>query len=324
MVSASEGFCSPSHEKVYEKSGTCFSKPALVRLAEAWNKTHSSADGKDIITNVQKLSSKQLWDALNNRMSKLCGAKNETCWVDKLSINHAPEVAGSLSPKRPSEWTQNPYTWLTNFDIADVMNQYDVSVDPTFKYRFLGVYPIDFQSSMFGQCLFSEICALRIVPLYKKGVRFLGLITNLDRHDQDGSHWTSLFVGLDPKLPSFGAWYYDSAGNDEPKEIKQFKQSLEKQVQEAADIFHGAKFVIDGEQQVPYRHQYKNTECGMFSIDYQLRWLKSLQKKPKTTFKDIVDIPLRDDDVHALRYKYFRPTAGGGLKAKKRRTRKRS
>jgi hypothetical protein len=58
----------------------------------------------------------------------------------------------------------------------------------------------------------------------------------------------------------------------------------------------------------------------MFSIDYQIRWLHSLKKNAKTaSFQKVVDIPLRDDDVWKLRFKYFRPMAGGGVQARKKR-----
>jgi hypothetical protein len=314
-------YCSPSHEKNYQVSGTCFSKGALLRMARAWNEYHVE---KDKIRGVERMTAKELWKELNQRMSDICGSRNDICWVDHLKgVGSVPEVKKSIAPKQPKEWSKNPRTWLTNYDIADVMNQYDISQEPSYQYKFLGVYPIDFQASSFGQCLFNEICSLEILPLIKKGIRYLGLITNLDKHNQDGSHWTSLFIVLDPKLPSFGAWYYDSVGSKEPVEITQFKTSLKAQVEKAHEVFGSVIFNTTGDQDISYRHQYKNTECGMFSIDYQLRWLKSLKKNArKTIFKDIVDIPLRDDDVWILRSKYFRPIAGGGYRAKKLRSKK--
>lgn len=304
-----EGYCSPSHEKNMKENGTCFSKKALVRIAKSWNE---SGNGNRIV-NMERKSIKELWRDINQRMTSICGNKNETCWADKLNaVRPSQEVMDSLAPKRPADWYKNPRTWLTNFDIENVMLQYDITKDPQFKYKFLGVYPIDFQASSFGQCLFREICALEIVPLYKKGIRYVGLITNLDKHDQDGSHWTSTFIVLDPKSPAFGVWYYDSVFNIEPTEITAFKDSLRHQVEAASDIFDKKTFITNMDRSVKYRHQYQNTECGMFSIDYQVRWLKALKKSPmKTTFKDIVDISLDDEKVYKLRYKYYRGMSGG-------------
>lgn len=323
-------YCSPAQEQHYQAAGTCFPKDALVRMARAWNEHHAKNDPlkHKPIQGIDRKTAKQLWNDLNERMTHVCGNKNDTCWVDHLKgVGSAPEVVRSISPKRPKDWEKNPRTWLTNFDIADVMNQYDWSQDPSFQYKFLGVYPIDFQaSSIFGQCLFSEICSMRIAPLLKKGIRYLGLITNLDKHDENGSHWTSTFVGLDPSLPSFGVWYYDSVGNPEPKEITDFKESMKKQIAELPTFFDEKaiqSFDTTGDRAFSYRHQYKNTECGMFSIDYQIRWLKALKKgAKKATFKSVVDLPLKDDDVWELRFKYFRPMAGGGMKAKKKRSAK--
>ena len=61
-----------------------------------------------------------------------------------------------LRPEMPIEWYKNDREWLSNYDIEDVMLQYDKGRQ--YKYAFLGVYPIDFsEEDKFGRCLYSQI-----------------------------------------------------------------------------------------------------------------------------------------------------------------------
>lgn len=315
-------YCSPKQEKAYAKDKTCFTKEALSRLAEAWNRSNS----KDQITNVAGLSKRKLWHELDRRMHTVCGAGKEWCWVDTLQgARPSKEVAKSLRPLQPKEWKKKPFTWLTNYDIEDVMEQYDYNMDPSFKYKFLGVFPIDFEAkTMFGKCLFEEFCGLDIAKIRRKGIKYLGMITNLDKHDEDGSHWTSLFVNMDVKSPSFGAYYYDSVASSPPTEVMKFMNALKEQAMRFKGA-EGKSFAIKWNR---VRHQYKNTECGMFSMAYQIRWLTHLRDKTATTFEEIVNVPLRDEDVHAMRNGLFRPDSrlaevvGGATKRLKTKSRK--
>lgn len=296
-------YCSPTGASIYKQDKTCFTREALIRLVEAWNETNPSQE----ICSYKNATKMKLWSELRNRMSHIClGDGMEACWVDNLQgTRPSKEIAKSLRPLKPSTWRTNEYTWLTNYDIENVMAQYDIAQDPNFKYKFLGVFPIDFEKkTMFGQCLFEEFCSLDIVKLYKKGVRFVGMITNLDKHDQRGSHWTSLFMCIDPTLPSFGAYYYDSVGSVPPDEISAFIHNVKRQVAEipGADV---TRFNIDYNK---IRHQRGNTECGVFSLTFQIRWLMQLQLNERVTFDKIVNKKeMNDASVHQLRDHFFRP-----------------
>lgn len=288
-------FCSPIGAETYKKEKTCFSHEALLRLAKVWNE---SGKGERI---ALRSSKSQLWKEINKRMTNECGSGQEWCWPDKLNAK-SEVVEKSLRPVKPEEWYDNPDTWLSNFEIEDVMEQYEH--DKANKYKFLGVYPIDFEAkTFFGKCLYEEICKLDIGKYYKKGVRYIGMITNLDKHDQSGSHWTSLFACIDPSAKNFGAYYYDSVARKPPGEVESFMRSLEAQ----AKMLPGGdkrKFKKCWNKKV---HQRGNNECGMFSMHYQIRWLGELKKNKDVTFKQIVDIPLTDKHVHDERNKIFRP-----------------
>lgn len=299
-------YCSPIGEKNYEKDKTCFSHSALIRLIQIWNREHPDNKIKQNL-NGAKISKKDLLRALNDKMNTHCKGKDkDTCWVDTLSgAKKDDEIGGYVLPEQPREWKKKPYTWLTNFDIEKVMNQYEDDVD--LHYKFLGVYPIDFVATdSFGRCLFKEMCSLNIVNLYNQGYRYIGLITNLDKHNQSGSHWTSLFACIDPTKNCFGAYYYDSATGTPPPEITTFLEKLKSQ---AAIIAKNQKlpnieFKTDYNE---HRHQYGHSECGLFSMAYQIRWLDKLKKYPNITFAQIEKIKTNDVKIHKLRKELYRP-----------------
>jgi hypothetical protein len=285
-------YCSPQGIKLFKETGTCFTREALVRMVQAWNQTHPDQP----IKNVAKKTKKILWKELNHRMYPLCGKDTAVCWVNQLNVSNRPDVEASLRPEMPKEWYKNSHTWLTNWDIENVMNQYQD--EKSYNYQFLGVFPIDFGSTdLFGKCLYQEMCSVNMAKLRKRGIQYLGAVFNLDRHDQGGSHWMSLFIVIDESLPSYGAYYSDSVGREPPTEIHHFMHQLSQQ--------GGSKFQL-GHNKI--RQQYGNSECGMFSMAYQIRWLEQLKKNSKTTFKDIIARKMHDDDVNALRFALFRPS----------------
>lgn len=288
--------CSPKSNEIFEKDRTCFDRAALVRLVTSWNKSHPMNQ----IKNIQKSSKRQLWSKLNEKMKTKCKGENkEACWVDKLASNSDP-VSKKLRPVAPKEWKKNPYTWLSNFDIEAAMYQYED--EDKYKFKFIGVYPVDFaqKEGWFGKCLYEETCQINFKKLVKKGYKYAGMVINMDKHDEPGSHWTALFIVMDSNLPSYGAYYYDSVSNPPPKEVKEYMELLKQQanLQDSTKEFHLEYNTV--------RHQYKNSECGIFSMAYIVRWLVLLEKDQNTTFQKVVKIKINDEMIHDLRKKFFR------------------
>ena len=324
MVTTDMAYCSPSRSETAKKQApgdaSCFTKEQLVRLAEAWNSTSATgaSGARGPIAGMAKMTKTALWGALNDRMNTECGGSGrEWCWADKLAARtpKPAEIEASLRPKKPKEWYSAPRTWLTNLDIDAVMRQYDMDVAPQYKYRFLGVYPIDFaKKSAFGKCLFAEICSLNFKRMYTQGIRYVGIITNLDKHNEGGSHWTSVFMCIDPKMSCFGAHYYDSFARAPPPEIGEFVASINAQIAPMAK----KPFELDYNRQ---QHQFENSECGLFAMAYQIRWLTllrthsvSTRSRPLTIDK-VTDININDKIIHELRDVLYRPSRGGGIKA---------
>jgi len=324
------------------KRRTCFSLSALQKLARAWNERYKAP----LITNIAHRSKMDLWKDIDERMNSQCKQKgNEGCWVDKLRMEEQSEPFQDLRPPTPISWYQDPHTWLNNFDIEDVMEQYER--DPDNHYNFIGVFPMDFAQ------VYDELNSIKWSSLTKNGkFKYIGMITNLDDHDEPGSHWTSLFACLDSSLPSYGAYYYDSVSNPPTKEIHEFmfklmvRSTIEslRTTTSTSDVkklenFPFVKYNDREKQQFtalvktivkangipeprPFRlaynthqHQYKNTECGVFSMVFQIRWVEGLRKNKLIKFEDVISHRMQDDEIHMFRKKLFRPntkaTVGG-------------
>lgn len=306
--------CSPNAEKYYNEDGVCFSRTSLIKLAESWN-----SSGKNVIKGIKGKSKKQLVKELNERLKPECGDKNSVCWEEKLNTDKNPIIKRDLRPKMPKAWVEdNPDSWLSNWDIQKVMIQYEEK--PEFHYKFLGVVPINFEDKdAHGECISKEVCKLyKTLPkLIKGGLQCVGLITNLDRDDEPGSHWTSLFICVDHTKNCFGAYYYDSVSRVPPKEITAFVTSL-KNVLIKYLVKSNAKLTpkeLHDKFTFKYnkvRHQYGNNECGVFSMVFQTRWIKLLEREnnggKEIELDDVVDVKLTDEEMNKIyRRRLFSP-----------------
>jgi len=150
-------------------------------------------------------------------------------------------------------------------------------------------------------CLHSDFCNINIKDSYiNKNIKYIGFITNLDKHDEPGSHWTSTFINLDHTSKSYGAYYYDSASRKTPKMINDFLLNIKKQCN---TIYPNKIFKIKYNTK---QHQYKDTECGMFSIIYQLRWLNLLLSDKHTLFNKVISNKyLNDKNANSMRSELF-------------------
>lgn len=119
-------------------------------------------------------------------------------------------------PKGPNVGHQ----WLSNFDIMDVMKQYEKKY---IDYKFLGAVPRDFDN--FDKWNFSNKDYNNYYEHNVKKNRF-GIIFNLDLSNQSGSHWTALYFDMIKKQ----IYYQDSVGKPPKKEFIHLMQSIKKQM----------------------------------------------------------------------------------------------
>jgi len=301
-------FCSPELKLKNKKE--CFNRSALLMIIKAWNILYSN---KIEINKTD--TSKIIIKKINEMFQKTFNIKDNTYWAwidiikNQANKQSKPDIiesmnkieSKSLRPPQPPEWHKNPEEWLSNYDILNVLKQYEAI--KVLKYKFLGVYSIDFGLKKGDKCLFSRDCNINLREILKTNkITYIGFITNLSKASEPGTHWTSSFFVLNPKLKSFGGYYYDSTVSNIPKDLQPVFKDIKKQAEE---IFKKPFNIYMNNK----RHQYGNNACGLFSIAFQVRWLLLLHKNKYTaTMREVVNHPsFIDSKMNVLRLKYFRP-----------------
>lgn len=283
--------CAPTKSK--KKSDyTCYSDSNLRRLRELWNVRHPDKP-------IHETSPKKIWSNLNYAMENVCD--KESCWFDKQmnGINDfdMKKFKSDFAPKKPDSWSDKPDTWLNSTDILNVMKQYEDAY-PTFE--FIGPSPIDFDDHHHnGECVWKELCEFDLETHLKKNKKKVGVVFNLDPHYKSGSHWVAMFINSDKKE----VCYFDSYGEDPPKEIRKLGKRILKQSTELSEKFNnfkGFKFKVCSK-----RHQYSNSECGVYSLYFIIELLKG---NKNSSFFSKTRIP--DDYVKKFRDIYFNDFSG--------------
>jgi hypothetical protein len=292
-------YCSPI--AITHNNKICYTKNSLITIIKVWNYLLPL---DKIIYDISQ-EPQELFDKINEKFKSYLNIDNTYwSWIDilkyiALKINKPniinilkPIEKKDLRPSQPEEWVNNPIEWLSNFDIEKCLIQYENT--PEYKYKFIGVFSIDFGIPK------NPINLKNILSKYPN-ISFIGFITNLSRSNEPGTHWTSSFFVLNPSLKSYGGYYYDSTTGKIPNDLKPVFDDIKRQAEE---IFK-KPFNI---QINNIRHQFSNTECGVFSIAFQTRWISILRKNGDADFNEIVKFEgYKDDIMKQLRNKLFRP-----------------
>ena len=264
------------------ESNTCYSNSSLKKIAISANKHFG----------IKKIpetgDSETIWEALKNALKTRCD--NEKCWAEQPFINSGDRAIffEHFRPPAPQEWEKNERTWLSNFDIENVMRQYEK------KYRnfdFLGVVPIDFAQKLYhNRCVVQKLCDFDVNELAAKGKTKLGCVVNLDRHDQPGSHWVAFFICTRGR--NCGTYFYDSIARSPAPMITDFLQAVVSKIRQR-DPDHVFRHNT-------IRKQYKNTECGVFC----LKFIEDMLDDSNTFDKVCNEMPY-DDETFRKRYDFF-------------------
>lgn len=262
--------CNPSIKDKAALKDSCFPPETLVLIKNSYNKYHPN-------NKVIGVNNVEIWKELKE---KLYTCDKEDCWlnqVDDPMLRKKIDLQ-SFAPDRPKEWKKNPNEWLSNYDILDVLKQYEQAY-PCFHV--IGPTPIDFDSrpkDMNNQCVWEELCEFRLEKYVKDKKRKIGIVFNLDDHNGSGSHWVSLFIDLKDKY----AFYMDSAGDKIPEEIDRL---LKRIVQQGLEM--NPPINIHFYENCPMEHQEGNTECGMYTLYFLITMLTD--KTEDKTFHSYYD-----------------------------------
>lgn len=270
--------CAPTSEK---KDYTCYSDTALTKMKNLWNARHPD-------TKIDSDVPREIWKHLKTNLQEVCDSEN--CWLKQgfIANNLDSELTSyTFAPNSPKSWSKNKNEWLSSVDIEKVMKQFEKKYK---CFEFIGPSPIDFDAHMlYNECVWEELCHFNLKTLLSKGKNKIGIIFNTDPHYKNGSHWISLFIHVKKGY----IFYFDSNGNEVPKEIK----VLVDRVLEQAKALN---IPLAFDQNYPMEHQYSNTECGMYSLYFIIQLLRETHNID--FFKNH---RIKDKDMETLRGEYF-------------------
>jgi hypothetical protein len=275
--------CAPGKEYI---AGSCARLSVLVELANAYNNT---ADNKDKIklsrqmeiVNPQKYKS-YLVEQIGNRVGDKC--KTQKCWTTLEFTKHMNKTARDEFQKytfRPDS-PQGKYTWLSTVDINNVMAQYEQKYK---DFKFLGAVPMDF-----ARLPSLEASNINYDKCINDGKHKLGIVFNLDYHNQPGSHWVAMYTDLNEG----NIYYYDSVGKKPSKEVRKLMREQIRYLESKGKKLDNFKVDYNATQ-----HQYQNTECGVYSMNFLIRMAGG------DDFYKYCGTPISDTKINKCRKVYF-------------------
>jgi hypothetical protein len=266
-------YCSPS-KKQHDYISTCFNSEELISLVQAYNnyiKQNELCYYKKCIKPLPidiRNDDMYLYEELKKRLSIFC--KSEFCWTNLDFIKNISDkklkrsiLYYTFKPKPLSSKT----AWLSNFDINDIMNQYEDLYKSEFK--FLGAQPSDF----------SKIVKINWNNLKK--YKYVGIIFNTDIHSKPGQHWLAIFIDNNSKKVE----YFDSLGKMPNKHILSFLKHFK-----TYDFIFNKRI-----------HQKGGSNCGVYSCYFIIERLNG------KSFIDINSKLISDKTMTHLRKVLFRP-----------------
>lgn len=271
--------CAPSSNSV--GGYTCYSDIKLNLIKEMWNKRHPD---KIIETN----NPRKIWNFLKHQLINICD--NEKCWLRQEFMKQGLDkelLHYTFAPEQPTTWKKNPTEWLSTLEIHKVLNQWEHKYN---DFLFLGASPINYDTLLDdNKCVWDDLCNFNLKRELNNGKYKFGVIFNLDPHYKEGSHWVSLFINVKKREIN----YFDSYGIAPEKNIRKFINNI---------ILQGKKLNINFKLNINNkRHQFSDSECGMYSIYFIIKMLKG------TSFKYFINKRIKDNTMIKLRSKYFIP-----------------
>lgn len=259
------------------KFSTCYTYEALLDIAKAYN---TSAPYDDRIKIVK--GKKQLWKEIKDKMDRMSDCEGEWCWVKQPIVKNIDEkkrknIEMLFKPPIP----KGKYDWLSTEDIDNVINQY-TELHP--EFYFLGTWPMDFAK------LSTKFSTFDPIKLQSIGKTKSALVLNEDTSNQPGSHWVGLFIDIPKREVNF----FDSLGDQPMKPVSDWVRLINE------------KLILNRQKPFqliwnPHRHQYANSECGVYTINFILNRLKDVP------FKTIVNNQIRDEAMNKKRKQFFNP-----------------
>lgn len=293
--------CAPGRDALKQ---SCLTLTELQSVASLYNNEVKN-DKRRIPTRA--FASREL---LIKHLNKRFNCKKRDCWINqdmvKSSQVYSALQSTAYKPAKPSSWKSNEREWLNTVDILKVMKQYEEKYK---TFSFQGVFPINFTEKDTMQkdvCIVQKMCNFNIKDLKERGITCFGMVLNLDRHNEPGSHWVSIFCCLDPSDQKYGICYYDSGGSTMKKISKYVKEFIKTVVTQVNDR---GKFRVKHNH---IRHQFQDTECGIFAMLFIILCLRSCPAETYMDVKNKMPNDKNDDGIHKYRSFFYREDSSSG------------
>lgn len=307
--------CNPNARKHKVTSNTCFTPKAIDLLKTVYNKQYpdrpiDSTDPRHILKEIRLKSSNQ--------------CKKDICLIKEFSENPRDQKMLKtllFPPPLPQEWETDPDAWLSNYDIMDVLNQYENTYD---HFVFIGPSAIDYDAIVGNNCVCPKLCSLNLQRFLdhvdtKSGIPIpktkIGIVFNTDPHTKSGSHWVAMFIDLEDNF----IFYFNSTGARIPDRIKKLVKKLIRMGKQLKPVSKKLTF----HQNTYTEHQKTDTECGMYCLYFIITMLlreKEInydhpeRKQTKMTAKEVIQMfkgktkegRIMDKHVFDKRDEYFK------------------
>jgi hypothetical protein len=281
--SKSDTMCSPG--LTYE-AGSCAKLTVLLELAKAYNGSADQHDKIILASNFELLNPQKykiyLVHQLTDRLANKC--TTQKCWSKQKFIQHMDQRAKEEFVKythRPDS-PQGKFEWLSTFNINDSMAQYEKKFE---GFKFFGAVPMDF-----AELPGIEVGNINYAGYYRRGITKLGVIFNLDNHDQTGSHWVAMFTDLNQG----NIFYFDSFGIKPEPRVRTLMRAQARFLE-----LHGKKVDHIRVDYNKVQHQKGNSECGVYSMNFLIRMARG------DDFDKLCNNPIPDKQINKCRKIYF-------------------
>jgi hypothetical protein len=246
---------------IKERDGFCFSDNDLIEIAKNYNLFYNE-------TIDLTLPRRDLLNLLVEKTQEKFRCGSGSCWLQqKFMKGVSKEIKRKYKPQGPLD-----DKWLNTLDINNIMDRY-THVYSDFKW--LGAVPLDFEELD----LYSEVDF--------RNLNKLGLVINFDPHTKKGKHWVALYA----ELKNNKIFYFDSyGGRPEQREIRDFIKRLKKYCSDRDRVDYRYNKI---------RHQFKHSECGVYSVNFIIRLLGG------ESFKSITENITKDSAMQSCRKTYF-------------------
>lgn len=257
------------------KDGSCFTLDNLITICENFNNTFPN------LSFTIKNDKKYLLRNLTSRMKEKYNCDEQTCWINTSFIKNIKNDDITKFTFRPTG-PKGKFDWLSTTDINKVMKQYENKYK---EFKFLGAVPYDFEDLPYLDTYNFNANNLKSQGKYK-----LGMVVNLDTSDKSGSHWVSFYSDLNSKK----IYFFDSFAQQPGSRIKKFSEKI------LNEFSGGGNQKTNNIIYNQVRHQFSNSECGVYSMNFIIRLLRG------ESFKEITKNITKDIEMNECRKSYFR------------------